>query len=251
MMIDVGSIAFGPEVERQPIIAEISRLREALMPDDGSPMIEVVYFIPGSLGHADFEQFEVRRSRSGNGRLLVHVAVPSDVAASDAPMPALIDLARSAIEFGTRHRSGRKSGASDVHDVDVLLASLTRAALKVSDTGVADTERIRIRPFEPTPHDQDHHEAGVIIRLMLGDNRTNLSAAFELEDRLGERLEATGIGYVDGNEVDLATFEIHAYGPEVQSLRGVVEPIVREHWIGKLATLRLFDGDQEVATLEL
>lgn len=66
-MIDLGSIAFGPELERRRIIPEIARLRGALMPELTPPTIEIVYFIPGSLGKADFDGVTPRVTRHSCG----------------------------------------------------------------------------------------------------------------------------------------------------------------------------------------
>jgi hypothetical protein len=251
-MIDVGSIAFGPEVERQPILSEISRLRGALMPDEGSPSIEVVYFIPGSLGGAEFDTFEVRRSRSDKGRILVYVAVPPNVATSVAPMPDLIALARAAIEFGAGHHATRGSDAMSVHDRDALLASLAAVEERLSPGSFArQGDEVRRRGANRRVEQSKQGEASVTIRLPLGVGGAHLDDAFDLEDRLETELEGAGVGYVDGNDIGQETFQIFVEGPDVQKLRAVVEPVVRKSWTGSNGSMTLFDGDTVIAEVRL
>ncbi len=65
-VIDLGIIANGPGLMRRPIVRDIRRLREVLRVPEVKPIIEFVYVIPGRLGRADFEGFELARCRTGH-----------------------------------------------------------------------------------------------------------------------------------------------------------------------------------------
>lgn len=257
-MIDLGSIAFGPELERRRVIPEITRLRGALMPELMPSTIEIVYFIPGSLGEADFEGLQLSRSRAKSRHILVYVDVPRDVAESDEPMPALIDLARSAIEYARGAGSGKsRSATSQSVDFDALLEALNRAAGSILGSSLVPRPRGDRAPVVVEPDAQEagiqnrdnSQRAGVVVGLRIGNDRSALGAAFALEDELEQRLEATHSGYVDGNEVGQGTFDIYAYGPSLTKLRSEVESLVRHRWTRAGATLRILDGDDRVETL--
>ncbi|MES2209515.1 MAG: hypothetical protein V4515_04940 [Chloroflexota bacterium] len=250
MMMDIGMIAYGGELERRPIFRDVYRLRNTLFSEGITLAIEVVYLVPGSLGKADFEGFQVSRSRSKHRQVLVYVDVPSTVAESEEPMPALIDLARSALEYA---RARLPRGAVSV-DVDALLPYLDAA----EQTLLGERRRESIltaepRDAKPSPDDlsvKDQHSAGVEIVLRTLD-QASVDAAFALEDEIEKRLDSGEIGHVDGNEVGRGTIVIFAYGPSLAALREAVESVVRERWHRPGARIRLLDGDTEIDTLTL
>lgn len=250
-MMDIGLIAYGRELERRPIFREVRRLRNALVTEGVPPAIEIVYIVPGSVGGADFEGFQKSRSRTGSRHPLVYVDVPSAVAESDDPMPALVDLVRMALEFarssGAQERASKDMRALDFDDLFRSLdaaASLLEPGAARSPKLVARTARSRAALDESD--DEDH--AGVVVQLTVGDDPSAVSAAFQLEDELAQQLEATGAGYVDGNQVGQGTFEIFAYGRSLPALRDAVSAFVRDRWSAGGATVRPLDGDDKVRT---
>lgn len=251
MMMDIGMIAYGGELERRPIFRDVYRLRNTLLSEGVTPAFEVVYLIPGSLGKADFEGFQVSRSRSKHGRVLVYVDVPSTVAESEEPMPALIDLARSALEYA---RARLPRGSVSV-DVDALLPNLDAAEQTL--LGKRRRESIltsELRYAKPSAEglsaeaDQDDAEVEIVLRTL---DQASVDAAFALEDEIEKRLDSTKSGHVDGNEVGQGTFVIFANGPSLAALREAVESVVRERWHRPGARIRLLDGDTEIDTLTL
>ena len=90
------------------------RLEQVLHADARAPVLGIIYMVPGSLGRAEFDGFQVRRG-SAPQLMDVFVAVPDEVADSSEPMAALIDLARQAVTHaGTRWDSPDRSSLADL-----------------------------------------------------------------------------------------------------------------------------------------
>lgn len=251
MSMDIGMIAYGHELERRPIFRDVYRLRKTLFSEGVAPAIEVVFLIPGSLGKADFEGFQVSRSGSKHRQVLVYVDVPGAVAESDEPMPALIALARSALAYA-RPRLPR--GAVSV-DVDALAPILDAAERTLLGQRGHDLT-LPAGPRDATPssadpraiEDEESAAAEIVLRTL---DQDSVDAAFALEDEIEQRLGLDESGHVDGNEVGQGTFVIFAYGRSLAALREVVESVVLERWHRPGTRIRLFDRDTEIDTLTL
>jgi len=240
-LIDIGSIAYGPELKRRPILRELERLSQILRKSpDPRASIELAFVVPGSLGQADFRGFEMARRRGGERTTIVFIEVPRDVAESPAPLSALLELARQGLVVAASSSRG-KSNSTIAPDTDVLTDELQRAS-----------EALGVPPRSQAPPATDHaveitsrttrgpEEAGLEIEFEVPDSRA-IDEAFELEQLLEDRLSAAQVGYVDGNEIGQGRFTIFTYGPRLDALREVVEPLVRERWRRAGVDLRLTD----------
>lgn len=245
-MIEVGMITFGREVARQPIFADLNRLRASLRVPGGKPELELVFVVPGSEGQADFEQFEV--GRRGGKWPQIFVAVAEGVAMSNDPLEDLFDLAHRAVEFG-RSRIGRRGEPIDVARYHDAISAAESALLGVR-SNETKAERGWASPGYPEAQ-LDDAGAGVEIVLSLAADRQALDDAFRLEAELGDHLASINAGFVDGNEVDRETFVVFTYGPVLSDLRVAVEAFVRDRWKRAGGRLRLLEGADEVETLDL
>jgi hypothetical protein len=52
MVVDIGMIAYGRELDRRPVFGAGRRLRNTIARGGGPALLEIVYLIPGSLGRA-------------------------------------------------------------------------------------------------------------------------------------------------------------------------------------------------------
>jgi hypothetical protein len=68
-----------------------------------------------------------------------------------------------------------------------------------------------------------------------GPNDRDLTALFELEDRLSEAIAAANAGELDGNEiaVDGSDGFVFMYGPDARALFAAVEPVLRASPVAK------------------
>lgn len=246
-MIEIGIIAHGRRLMERPIGNAIHALLLELRQADERPIIELVYVIPGELGKADFEGFQLSRRRDGNRRPLVFIDVPADVAEADPrePLGAVIDLARAALEFARSSLGGRPNAP----DFDGAAQRLERARDALLGTGIDGwlATKVESRPVlsnsgrEPQP-DTD---AGVEVILSVNDQAA-IDRAFQLEDALEIALVDAKTGYVDGNEIGQSTFRIFTYGPSLPALREAVIKLVSSHWSSANAEIRSIDPDVEV-----
>ena len=119
------------------------RLEQVLHADARAPVLGIIYMVPGSLGRAEFDGFQVRRG-SAPQLMDVFVAVPDDVAHSSEPMAALIDLARQAVA----HAGARWADHQDHSSLADLERQLDRAAGALIGRG---TPSLLEAPEEPQP----------------------------------------------------------------------------------------------------
>jgi hypothetical protein len=231
-MIDIGSIAHGPELERKPILRELGRLARALYDTPETETgLELAFDIPGSLGRADFEGFQLTRRRSGARNVLVFIEVPEAIATSAEPLAALIDLAADAI---------RLAAPKSTRTENELMSELTRAAatlgVPVSSTLEA-TDRRSTRLAEVSDD-----EAAIEIDLLL-DDHADVDRAFAFEEALGDYLEQRGVGYVDGNEVGDGLFTIFAYGENSVALESAIKALIGSQASGVDVRIRSMPAD--------
>lgn len=242
-MIDLGIIAKGPGLMRRPIVRDIRRLREALRAADVETVIELVYVIPGRLGGADFDGFELARSRVGNRHHIIFVEVPSEAVKVAEPMMVIADLGRRAIEFA--QASIPRSRASLIDFQEILRAFDDVAARIIgtdymplpspSETVAGWRSESRLRP-------RSEIDASIEISLPVPD-RAALDGAFQLERSLQDALEGSGIGFVDGNEVGDGAFVIFIHGRSLPRLRRVVKSVLEDKWTRGPATVSESSGD--------
>lgn len=246
-MIDIGSIAYGPELERRPVMRGLESLSQVLRLDpEPTAWVELAYVVPGTMGRAEFEGFKVDRRRGAHKNLIVYIDVPTVVAESESPLPALIDLARMAIRF-VRGGLGPSPGMIDQAEAAKLQAELESAADKL---GVSARAGDVSPPRPPAGMRMDGVPAGVHVLLSLRD-RQDMLDAFELEAAIEQHLAAAGTGYVDGNEVGDDQFTIFAYGPDGAKLSELVTSTIRGRWNRRGALLQLYDGDRDVVTVRI
>ena len=60
-----------------------------------------------------------------------------------------------------------------------------------------------------------------------GDEST-LEEMWPVEDRAIEALEASGLGYIDGNEIGASEYALYFYGADREAMWRLLEPIMRE-----------------------
>ncbi len=85
------------------------------------------------------------------------------------------------------------------------------------------------------PHSQNDSDAAqqaVIASFKLSDADWGISEDFvdldELEDRLMQVIEESGVGEFDGIGRGMGFLDIYMYGPDAEALWAVVEPILRD-----------------------
>ena len=113
-MITVGGHFRGPEVDDLPIGRTIARVMEVLMDARGnwelgsSPGVNVVFYVPGSLGTFDIDGIHPGRFSRKRRLLLVEVAVPVKIAkgenATEFVIKALYEANAIAEEVFVRKR---------------------------------------------------------------------------------------------------------------------------------------------------
>lgn len=225
-MIDIGSIAYGPELSRRPIMGDIERLSQALRstPSESDQVVEVAFVVPGSLGGADFDGFQIKKRRGPTKGMIVFVSIPDNLARNEAPLQRLISLTRRAIEHALVGSNAPLANGAAPH-----LRDLQRAA----DTlGVPwDETGSHVEPSSVRDTPRTDAELGVELVLPIA-GAADLDAAFEFEELLGRHIERLGVGYLDGNEVNGKTFTIHAYGLDLDELRSAVQTAVARSWSG-------------------
>lgn len=244
-MIDIGIIAKGRRLMHRPAANAIHRLLLELRQDQEQPTIELVYIIPGELGKADFEGFEFARRKDATP--VVFIDVPANVAEAgpEEPVAAIIDLARSALEFAR----GSLAGRPDAPDLDPAAKRLDAAqeALLGKATDTRPGTKVGSRPVLPRAGREPQPDSDAVVEVTLSvDDQAAIERAFRLEDALEIALTDSNAGYVDGNEIGGGTFRIFIYGPSPPLLRDTVTKLVSDHWSLTSAEIRSFDGDKEV-----
>ncbi len=101
-MISIGAHFRGPELEGSPIDKRLSSAMKAVIAEcrdfrDGSaPAVNVVFYVPGSLGGFDIPKIEASRFSRKQQLLLVAVPVPEAVAAAGGSVEFVIDALHKA-----------------------------------------------------------------------------------------------------------------------------------------------------------
>ncbi len=243
MIIDIGSIAYGPELEKKPIMRDLERLSRALRVGTDQPLIDLTFVVPGSLGGADFSGYQV--SRRG-GRTIVFIEVPHEVAGAPDPLPRLVSLARGGINLAASSMRPKSQLVLKQGEAEVLLAELERAAAQLGLSPSAGQSPALVAALaEPAAATL---ESTVIVTLPISNDST-FDEAFALEDALQERLEQEGVGYVDGNEVGDGEVRLFCVGTDADLVRAVVAATVRSRWRYPGVTVRVeADDDREIST---
>ena len=99
------------------------------------------------------------------------------------------------------------------------------------------------KPKPEEPQGMDDHLVRLHIPLgsEMGDEQER-ERWFELEDLLGERVDAAGVGELDGNEVGGNEFTIWFYGPQAVPLAEVIKHALEDHPLPPGSTLFLRHG---------
>jgi hypothetical protein len=236
-------IAKGRRLMRLPVANAIHALLMTLRQEETSPEIELVFIIPGELGKADFDGFEVDRARAG--RTLIFIDVPRAVADAhlDEPVQVVIDLARQALAYGRAALTGQPDSpdfdaAERLLDgaASVMLGDSNARRYEPRESGIwGGGDPIDGAPIGPESGSLDSiqatgmtpSESNVTITLDTPDGGS-LDDAFDFSAALEDRLERESAGYIDGNEVGQGQFTIYVYGPDVKSLRRCVNSVVDE-----------------------
>ncbi|HEY7591435.1 MAG TPA: hypothetical protein VH723_10610 [Candidatus Limnocylindrales bacterium] len=236
--LDVGLITLGSDVERLPIVTEISRFRRLARGQArlGEPPFEIVYVVPGRLGRGGFESDFDWKPPRGNNSPQVFLVVPHEVVESSDPMPGLIRLARDAVEFA-RGRSRRGTLADVERALDraesVLIGPLSDRRQVTSGSPTPPGPREINREPDPEP------KASVEVALTIGADPIAVDEAFAFETELEQQLVESGTGYVDGNEVGSGSYRIFTYGESLPALKETVLTALREGWHRPGATVEL------------
>lgn len=251
-MIDIGSIAYGPEVERLPILGELERLSQELRASpEPEPSVEIAFVLPGSLGGADFQGFKLDRRRGGARNVIIYVDVPASVVIAKQPLADLVRLADAAIRFGVDN-VGTKGGRLTASDGKSLLLELSRAAARLGVPQPVASDHPEGRDHRAPAHSSATSDAEATVEVTLvATNPGAIEEAFIFEQTLADSLATGSVGSIDGNEIGGGEFTIHAMGRDLERLRTAIVDLVRERWT-QGATVRLHDATgNEVETLIL
>jgi hypothetical protein len=230
-VIEIGIIAKGRRVLDRPVAKAIHRVLLAARERTVEPSIELVYVIPGELGKADFDGFDLSHRNDRTRRPIVFIDVPRDIAdtTTGEPLSDVIELARDALAFARERLRTRSNGldfdAAQRELSEIQEGLLPEGLVKDHTSARAGGRRASHRSQEDTAH-------SVEIALRVVDDNA-LDAAYALEERLDSELTNAGAGYVDGNEIGQGEYRIFTYGPSWTRLRDVVSGIVSEAWKGQ------------------
>lgn len=273
----VGMIAHGPELRAMAVDGAIDRLADFFT--DRSVTgdawnLEIVFDVPGSLGASDFVGVRTGRVSPSQRRAQVLVAVPNEVARSDEPDIALIDLAAEAVEVGLIEVQ-KRGGYLDKHglhqalenaraaverdgpagptpmtpaelDQDALLADAMAELGQSKSSHRLDDDQGSLRQADP-----GDVGARIDIELTIGDDRSALEDAFELEARIASELESTQRGMIDGNEIGQGKFTIFAEGAAMSPLVDMATRLIRDSWTQPGVVIRQFGGSDEEQELRV
>lgn len=113
-MISIGAIYRGPELDESAVNAAIRRVGKAAIAARGNfavgqcPSINVVFYVPGSLGKPDFQYISEGKFSRKQQLLLVAVPVPEEEVSNDDVMDFLIESLHgaNAVAFAFFRRKG-------------------------------------------------------------------------------------------------------------------------------------------------
>ncbi|MEZ0327264.1 MAG: hypothetical protein ACAH95_15305 [Fimbriimonas sp.] len=92
------------------------------------------------------------------------------------------------------------------------------------------------KPVEPSGM-EDH-----LVRVHLPMSEEKLDRCAELEDLLGERVNAAGVGQLDGNEIGGGEYTIWLYGPQAVPLAEVVRHALEDQDLPAGSTMFMRHG---------
>ena len=134
-MISIGGHYNGPELEGSPVDLLIRSAAKAIKQfrgDDyeahGVPAVNVVFYVPGSLGAEGPTKIEAARFSRKQKLLLVAVPVPRDVAEAGGSVAFVIGALRQAVAIAAEVFAGKKVGTFDRAGAEALIEKV-RAAL--------------------------------------------------------------------------------------------------------------------------
>ena len=221
-MIDVGIIAGGGGLMRRPIVTELQRLRRALADPPAQPVLVLVYWVPGHAGRAEFDGFELARSRTGSRHVIAYIEVPAAIVRAESPIADLIESGRRAIAFA---KASLGAPTRDALDFDTLVETLDEAGSLLVGSNRFSTlaPESALAKVSPTP---SGHETRLTVRQRSRSFLRSSTAGPASSIRAGARYSGSRgelrFGYVDGNEVGQGEFKVLLYGPELEPLRMMV-----------------------------
>lgn len=101
-MISIGAVYEGLELRGSPICETINAIGKAVIKLRGdfeigkSPAVNVVFYVPGSLGGVDWEGSRDSTFSRKQRLLMVQVAIPKEVADSENPVDFLVEALHEA-----------------------------------------------------------------------------------------------------------------------------------------------------------
>lgn len=96
-MISIGSVLEGPELRHSSIDEALAKAMEAAVESrdhfelGSAPSVNVVFYVPGSLGRPDWDLLRSGRFSRKDKLLMVQVAVPEDIVSSDSAVDFVIN----------------------------------------------------------------------------------------------------------------------------------------------------------------
>jgi hypothetical protein len=134
-MISIGGHYRGPELDGSPVdllirsaAMALKRLRGNGYEAHSAPAVNVVFYVPGSLGDFDIPKIEASRFSRKQKLLLVAVPVPKDVAAAGGSVEFVIGALRQAVAIAAEVFAGKKVGVFDRARAEAIIEKV-RATL--------------------------------------------------------------------------------------------------------------------------
>jgi hypothetical protein len=139
-MISIGAHYRGPELDESPIdrlirtaATSVKRVRGDGYESHSSPAVNVVFYVPGSLG--DFPPLDAPRAGRFSRKqklLLVEVYVPKEQVASGGSVPFVIDALRKSCAIAAEVFEKKKAGAFDLAKANAIVDRVQEALLKTT-----------------------------------------------------------------------------------------------------------------------
>lgn len=191
-LIYIGSVGYGPKLDRLPISRAMHGIRDTLREELGETnagaSIDIVLHIPGSLGEPDFEGLRTGRLSRRKAMIQAEVAVPREMVESSEPAAPLLHLVASAIVAGATEF--QRAGIE--FDVPAHARAIERTASRLN---VPAPRTLTLGRVASIPPDAPMVE----VRLSLRGKAP--SAPFAVEDELIRLVEDGGLGEFEGNEI--------------------------------------------------
>lgn len=214
MAIYVGRVGYGPKLDRLPISRSIHAIRDALRhelgPANAGPSIDIVVHVPGSLGEAEFEGIRTGRLSRAEQMVQAEIAVPRDLGTAAEPTGPLLELVASAIVAGAEHL--KRAGIS--FDTAAHARALQRTAARL---GVPAPRKLQLAQIAPIPEDEPW------VEVRLSASHAQGPDPFAVENELESRIESSGLGSFDGNEIGQGEHLLFFSGADLPALAALVE----------------------------